>query len=86
MPTARTAMAGAMNAGKLYVSGGRNGGATTYFNKLEVYDPVSNTWSAGAAMPVEQAEHGVGVINNLLYAVGGRTRTMVLAINQRYTP
>jgi hypothetical protein len=53
---------------------------------LEAYDPVSNSWSVKAAMPVEQAEHGVGVINNLLYAVGGRTRTMALAINQRYTP
>jgi Kelch motif len=35
---------------------------------------------------VEQAEHGVGVINNLLYAVGGRTKSILLAINQRYTP
>jgi RsiW-degrading membrane proteinase PrsW (M82 family) len=29
---------------------------------------------------------GAAVVENLLYAVGGRNRTGMLAINERYTP
>ena len=70
------ASAVAMN-GKLYVVGGcvmsdcRIGvdGARV----LEIYDPVSNTWSTGAPMPSRRYGAAAGVIGNKLYIAGGGT-------------
>jgi hypothetical protein len=37
-------------------------------------------------MPTARSSLGAGVINNLLYLVGGGTATTVLANNERFTP
>jgi hypothetical protein len=39
-----------------------------------------------AAMPTARAGFGIGIISSLVYAVGGRRSTSVLATNERYTP
>jgi hypothetical protein len=82
--TARVAAAAAVVGGRLHVIGGRNG--DTYLKAVEAYDPVTDTWSVRAAMPTVRAGLGVGMINSLVYAVGGRRSTSVLATNERYTP
>lgn len=50
-----------------------------------VYDPATNRWSTKAAMPTARTRLGAVAINNLLYAVGGKT-TADLATVERYTP
>ena len=72
-PTSRAmAEAGAI-AGKLYVVGGcitsdcRIG--TT--NVLEIYDPITNTWTTGAPMATARSTFALGVIGGRLYAAGG---------------
>jgi hypothetical protein len=77
-------MAGAVVGGRLHVIGGRDGG--TYLNTVEAYDPVADSWAARPAMPTPRSALGVGVINQLLYAVGGGNNGSVFAINERYTP
>ncbi len=38
---------------------------------VEAYDPATNAWRAVTSLPSATAIPAVGVINNLLYAVGG---------------
>lgn len=59
-------------AGKVYVAGGWlncDSNATT--NALEIYDPVTNTWTAGPSMPVATGDAATAVVGGKLYVVGG---------------
>jgi N-acetylneuraminic acid mutarotase len=57
IPTARVAGASAVLAGKIYVAGGWTAGdiRSAAVSSLEVYDPVSNTWTSGRNMPTARA-------------------------------
>src|SRR2546429_643700 len=63
---------GAIN-GKLYAVGGQGSVPTgsRFLGSVEAYDPVTDLWTTKAAMPTARAFLGVGVIDGLLYAVGG---------------
>ena len=82
---ATVAAAAAGVGGELYVLGGRNAGSS--LNKVEAYDPVTNRWSTRASMPTARSGLGVGVINDLVYAVAGRRNSSTIAAtNERFTP
>jgi N-acetylneuraminic acid mutarotase len=53
LPTQRNHLAGAAVGGKIYIVGGRfEGGAQSpQTDRVEVYDPATNTWTARAPMP-----------------------------------
>lgn len=72
MPTARTNLMVASVGGKLYAIGGRLF-SSTYLNKVEAYDPASNTWTTMAPMPTARSDAGVTVVNGLIYVMGGDT-------------
>ena len=70
MPTARYLMAAGAIDGKIYVVGG----STSYSsrtNKLEVYDPATDTWTTKTNMPTERHNLAAGAIDGKLYVVGG---------------
>jgi len=75
MPTARAAMTAGVIAGKLYVVGGFRfcSGSCPIINTLEVYDPVTNSWTTKAPMPTARAQMGGAVIDGKLYVIGGTT-------------
>lgn len=90
MPTGRySAGAGVVNS-IIYVVGGTTsvfGMPFTTANVNEAYDPATNTWTQGAPMPTARTAPGVGVMNGLLYAIGGLTNAGgVLASNEAYNP
>lgn len=58
---------------KHYAIGGRGPACITVCTTLEIYDPITNTWALGAAMPTARAGLGAATVNNLIYAIGGRT-------------
>ena len=65
--------AGAVVDGRLYMLGGCvnsdcGGGAS---NRLDVYDPQTDSWSAKAAMPTPRYNFGAVSFNGKIYAVGG---------------
>jgi N-acetylneuraminic acid mutarotase len=60
--------AGVIN-GKLYVAGG--GDAAGAHAVLEIYDPATNTWTMGAAMPSPRANVAGAVLGSKLYVIGG---------------
>src|SRR5437879_10503738 len=82
MLTGRQSAGGAAINGKIYVVGGWAGPAGVdqsdthntqggYLAQNEVYDPAANSWSTAAPMPTIRGNFGTGVINGVLFAVGG---------------
>ncbi len=73
MPTARQVLGVGVVNGKLYAVGGTTSvtSSGSDFSVVEVYDPVTDTWSTKAPMPTPRHGLAVAVINGVLYAVGG---------------
>jgi N-acetylneuraminic acid mutarotase len=77
LPTQRNHLAVGAIGGKVYVAGGRFGGG---FNSektaaLEVYDPATNRWAAGAPLPAARGGVAGVVANGCLYVIGGEGNT-----------
>ncbi len=89
MPTAREFMDANVVDGKIYVIGGSNFPNLNdpYYvpNINEVYNPETDSWSIGAAMPTNRYGLGVVIIDDELYALGGPGASGMTA-NERYTP
>ena len=62
--------AAALN-GKLYVVGGVGTGSGL-IDAVAVYDPKTNTWSEGAAIPTARALLALAAYDGRLWAIGGR--------------
>lgn len=75
MPTARSGPAVGTINGKVYVAGGC---CTQFFppfgrfHNLEVYDPVSDSWTTKAPIPLAVYAAPSGVLNGKLYVAGGQ--------------
>ncbi len=54
--------------GRLYVSGGHDGGTV---QGLEVYDPLADSWTAKTPAPTPVMTAAGGVVNGKLYVAGG---------------
>jgi len=59
----------AAHNGKLYTVGGHDG--VHALCSVEIYDPMTDEWSAGPPLTSCRANVGVTVVGNRLYAVGG---------------
>jgi N-acetylneuraminic acid mutarotase len=86
MPTARSGIAGAGLAGRVYIVGGESNFGT--FEENEAYDPTSDTW--GSADPIPTARHGTAavVVNGAMYvpAGGPKSRLSVSEVNEAFRP
>jgi N-acetylneuraminic acid mutarotase len=86
------ATTGAFASKRIYVLGvsvAVTPSAPLYSN--QVYDPVADTWAACADLPTSREYFDVAVINDILYAIGGRTHNEIgyispSALNEMYTP
>ncbi len=83
-PTERTEVAAAAVEGKVYVIGGfsselsvRNALNLAISRAVEVYDPISNTWSLATPLPEGRHHAGVAVLNGMLYVIGGFTQSFL---------
>jgi N-acetylneuraminic acid mutarotase len=68
MPTWRSAAAGAVIEGKIYVAGGR----PPHGHDFAVYDPNSDQWTTLPNMPTARNHFVAAAIGGEFYAVGGR--------------
>jgi hypothetical protein len=68
----RTEVVGASWNGRIVVLGGllADGSPTT---QVDIYDPRTDTWSAGPPMPTALHHAGAGVMDDRVYVVGGYT-------------
>jgi N-acetylneuraminic acid mutarotase len=73
MPTARGAMGCAEVDGKLYVIGGASSGQLnpTIYSAVEMYDPITDTWTARMPMTTQTEGHTVSAVNGKIYSIGG---------------
>jgi len=75
--------------GLVYLVGGINPSGPVY-DKMRIYDPVSDSWSDGPSMSTRRVNPGSGVIEGPigpeLYVVGGYSGSAGLASVERYTP
>jgi N-acetylneuraminic acid mutarotase len=73
MPSARSAMAGGVYCGKIYVAGGEGQDDRSMFTwrALEAYDPAANAWSALPSMPVSRHGLAGAVVGKRLHMVSG---------------
>lgn len=69
--------------GLVYVTGGSTGSSDT--NALRIYDPVADTWSAGASMSSTRIAHASAVAGGLLYVMGGNAPGVTATV-ERYDP
>jgi N-acetylneuraminic acid mutarotase len=71
MPTPRSEVAVAAVGGKIYVVGGFEGDGSTS-DAVEVYDPVTDTWTQAPPLP-EPRHHAaaIGLVDRFLYVIGG---------------
>jgi N-acetylneuraminic acid mutarotase len=69
MGTPRANAAAAVLDGRVWVLGGYDDVAM--LDSVQRYDPRTNTWSPGPALPEPRAQAGAAVLNGVLYLVGG---------------
>ena len=63
-------MAATAAGGRIYAVGGDDAQGDALAN-LQIYDPTTNTWTSGAAMPTARGLAGVTSSEGRLYAIGG---------------
>ena len=71
----------------IYVMGGFVGFVSP-LNLTQVYHPENDTWSIGASMQIPLYGLGVAIVNDTLFAIGGKTGIYSpdVAENNQYTP
>jgi ribosomal protein S8 len=92
LPTAVDSAAVGVSAGttdtqRIFVIGGKQDLDAVNLN--QVYDPETDTWVYGYAMPTARYGLGVAVVDDMLYAIGGREGWVgfpVSAANELYIP
>ena len=75
MPTPRYGLAVGVVNGILYAVGGDTTDAESGFGvpvaTVEAYDPTANSWTTKASLQAPSGDLAIGVVNGILYAVGG---------------
>jgi N-acetylneuraminic acid mutarotase len=77
MPTPREHLGVAAAAGQLIAIGGRDGSheEPSMLSATEIYDPASDSWRAGAALPVPRAGMGAATDGTIVIVIGGERFT-----------
>jgi N-acetylneuraminic acid mutarotase len=65
---AAAATTGVIAPKRIYVIGR---GLTNASNAVHVYDPASDNWTSGTPMPTNRTSLAVGIVNDIIYAMGG---------------
>jgi len=70
LPLARTEVASAVLDGRIVVAGGltADGGAS---DRVDVYDPATNSWQPGPALPLGLHHSGMAALDGRVYVAGG---------------
>lgn len=70
-PISRSELAGVAVNGKHYAIGGRP--VVSIGKKVEIFNPITMSWSFVADMPTARAGFGIAVLDGKIHVVGGRT-------------
>lgn len=86
LPSPRSDLAAVAQGGKIYVFGGCLG-TTAAIDDVDVYNPVTDTWStAPADLPTARSSmYGAAAKGNRIYVIGGQNGGVQLTTNEFYT-
>jgi N-acetylneuraminic acid mutarotase len=86
MPTGRNHLAVGAIGGRIYVAGGRFGGgfSSELTDVLEIYDPATRSWSAGAPMLGPRSGTNGIAVGGCFYVWGGESTSGVDEENEAY--
>ena len=74
MPISRFYFGLGVVGGKVYLIGGTTGlgdGQEQRIDRLDIYDPATDTWAKGPKMPTRRDPGGVVVVGTRIYVIGG---------------
>ena len=74
MPISRIYFGLGVVAGNVYLIGGTTGlgdGQEQRMDRVDIYDPATNTWVKGPKMPTRRDPGGVAVVSTRIYVIGG---------------
>ena len=74
MPVSRINFELGVAAGKVYLIGGSTGLGAEHerrMDRVDVYDPATDTWTKGPKMPTRREPRAVEVVNDRIYVIGG---------------
>ena len=77
-PTPRQHLGAVSAGGRIYVVGGRLGGADRNLDLFEAYDPNRARWTTLPPVPEARGGTGLAAVGSLLVSVGGETPTETL--------
>lgn len=93
LQTRRDNLGTAIANGQLFAFGGRTRNAdgsvvNDTLNSLEIYDPIADSWTFGAAMPTGRRAFSVGEISGRIQAIGGERLPAggAFAVHEEYNP
>ncbi len=90
MPTSRGGSSGALLGGRFYVMGGEGNAAVAsgVFDRVESYDPRSDTWAVHAPMRTPRHGTGAAAVGARIFVPGGAARQGFGAtdIHEAFTP
>ena len=66
--------------------GGYEGSGGTPSNLVQIYNPTTNKWTTGAAMPTARGSVTAAVDSGAIYVMGGNGATLRLANVEKYVP
>jgi len=78
MPLAKNGQVAWFAHGKIYFGGGRSTDHSTYFNRLEKYDPITQTWIDSEVIPANLYYADSVTLNDKIYIVGGNNNSGLL--------
>jgi len=73
--------------GKIYLIGGMEGSrdlGVWASDKIDIYDPATNTWQARDPLPVSLDDHLSLVVDNRIYVIGGKMGTLRTCFSAQY--
>ncbi|CAH8872821.1 unnamed protein product [Trichobilharzia szidati] len=88
IPSPRSGLSACSVRGCVYLVGGRNNNEQGNIDAphMDCYDPRKNCWTTCAPMSVPRNRVAVGVVDDMIYAVGGSTNTMHHRSSEKYDP
>jgi N-acetylneuraminic acid mutarotase len=81
--------AGGVIKSKFYVAGGQElqpEGPIVFSNKLDAYDPATNTWTTLASMPTARYHAAAAVLRHRLHIIGGTNDSDLFSQVEAYDP
>ncbi|KAH9280111.1 Kelch-like ECH-associated protein 1 [Echinococcus granulosus] len=87
VPSPRSDLAAASVRGCIYLVGGRNNNneqSNVDAPHMDCYDPTTNRWHTCAPMSVPRNRMAVGVVDDMIYAIGGLTHNVPHRTAEKY--